>query len=602
MADADIRKQRLAAVRAALETHGADALLVTSSDPHLSEYLPRRWQGRAWLSGFTGSMGTLAVTADKAVLIVDSRYWLDAPREIDGTGIEMMKLRRGGPTVDDWLSEAVSAGGTVMTDGDAISVFAATALQARLNKTGVALRTDTDLLESLWSDRPAMPDTPIFRYEMPYAVRSRADKLASIREAMQAAGATHFFISALDEIAWTTNLRGSDIDFNPYFLSHLLIDALGATLFVNRAKVAAAIATELAGDGIKLAPYETARSALAALPAHSRLLIDPKALAWNFRGNVPQPVSLIEQQSLVMLIKARKTPEEIAFFRDAMVEDGLAFCRFYSAFEASMARGDAWSEYRIHEELTAARALSSLFITPSFSTSAGYNANGASPHYTPTPDHQVPISGDGLLVVDSGGQFLGGTTDICRVWAIGRTSVEMRRDVTLTLKALIALSRARFPLSTPAPMLDAIARAPLWEHSINYNHGTGHGIGCFLGVHEGPHYLSGPCGPNMELHPGMLTAIEPGVYRTGQWGSRLENIAAVVEAPDAGFGAFLTFETLTLCPIDTRCLEPELLEPVEIAWLDSYHAMIRDRLADRLDGPALAWLIERTAPLAGATP
>jgi Xaa-Pro aminopeptidase len=599
---------RIAALREALVQHGLDAVLVPSSDPHLSEYLPGRWQGREWLSGFTGSMGTLAVTRTEAALFADSRYWEQAAFELAGSGIELVKITSGGATTHvQWLAAAVARGGTVAVDGQVLGLAAANGLRTTLEAAGVALRTDLDLLEGVWPDRPALPAEPVEEHRPPHAVRTRALNLASVREAMHAAGATHHFVSTIDDIAWITALRGCDVEFNPFFLAHLLVVRDAATLFVDGAKVSPAVRAALAADGVQLAPYAEAAAALAALPAGGTLLIDPKRITLAHRSAVPAGVKVIEQTNPSVFAKSRKTEAEAAHVRAAMVEDGVAMCEFYAAFEASLARGERWTELDIDTRLTAERAKRPGFVGASFSTIAGFDANGALPHYRATPEHHAVIEaaaeGEGrLLLIDSGGQYLGGTTDITRVWPIGGPlPAATRRDCTRVLKGTIALSRTRFPRGTLSPMLDAIARAPIWEAGIDFGHGTGHGVGYFLAVHEGPQSISKAVpDATMAMEPGMITSIEPGIYRPGQWGVRIENLVLNVPAPtDEGdrFGEFLAFETLTLCPIDVRCLDLALLTPDERAWLDDYHATVRERLAPRLEGAALAWLIARTAPV-----
>jgi Xaa-Pro aminopeptidase len=588
---------RLAAVRLSLVARGASALFVPSSDPHQSEYLPSRWQGRAWLSGFDGSAGHMAITADRAALFVDSRYWEIAERAIAGIGIEVVKVLRHEPQHETWLSSALTAGDIVLVDGNSIGVAFGESLRKALSALDIELRVDADPLEGVWRDRPALPRSAVFEHAERYAGRSRAEKIQLVRDRMTLAGASHHFISSLDDIAWLTNLRGADIEFNPFFVAHMLVAHDRAELFVSREKVSADIGNALLADGVVVRNYENAVAALSALPAGSRLMLDPARVALNARSAVPDQVDVIEATNPSALIKARKTAVEIAGFRETMIEEGAAFCRFYSQFEQSLAAGRVWGEYEIHEAIAAERARSPLFVAPSFPTSAAFNANGALPHYSPRPDQQQQVQGSGLLLVDCGGQYLTGTTDVTRVWPVGQISDAMRRDATLALKGLIALSRASFPRGTPAPALDAIARAPLWAAGIDYRHGTGHGIGYFLGVHEGPHYLGGPISPHSALEPGVVLTIEPGVYRLGQWGVRIENVLVIEARADCGFGEFLGFETLTLCPIDTRCLLPQLLEPAERAWLDAYHAMVRERLAPRVAGEALDWLIERTQPL-----
>jgi Xaa-Pro aminopeptidase len=588
---------RIEQVQKALKQRGLAALLVPSSDPHLSEYLPERWQGRQWLSGFTGSMGTLVVTQDRAALFADSRYWTQAESELAGSGIDLVKIPTGAATHHvDWLVATLKAGDIIGVDGDVLGLAAAQWLRSSLERAGMALETGVDLLADVWPERPALPTAPVYEHHAPQAPLSRADKLSRVRETFLRLGATHHFVSTVDDIAWVFNLRGSDVNYNPVFLAHALLDAHGATLFVGAGKVDADLQERLAVDGVRLAPYGDASSALAALPAGAVLLLDPRRVTLGLKQNVPAHLKIIEAINPSTLLKSRKSEAEAQHVREAMAQDGAAMCEFYAWFEQALGH-ERITELTVDEKLTAARAKRPGFVGLSFNTIAGFNANGAMPHYRATSESHAAIEGDGLLLIDSGGQYLGGTTDITRVWPIGTITAAHRRDYTLVLKGTIALSRTRFPRGTLSPMLDAIARAPLWAHGLDYGHGTGHGVGYFLNVHEGPQSISKVMPePAMAMEPGMITSIEPGLYRPGQWGIRIENLVMNVRAdmPADGFGEFLEFETLTLCPIDTRCIERSLLRADEVEWLNSYHAVVRERLSPLVAGDALAWLRART--------
>ena len=605
----NVFRLRIERVRDALKQHGLAAVLVPSSDPHLSEYLPERWQGREWLSGFTGSMGTLVVTLDAACVFADSRYWVQAEAELAGTGTQLVKIATGNSTEHvQWLAENVARGATVGVDGSVLGLGAAQALRAALDAAGVLLRTDFDVLADVWPERPGLPDAPVYEHLAPQAPVARAAKLARVAEAMARHGATHHFISTVDDIAWLFNLRGADVSYNPVFLAHALLDLGGTTLFVGAGKIDAALQATLARDGVRIAPYAEAGPALAALPADATLLIDPKRVTFGMRQRAGCRV--VEAINPSTLFKSRKLDAEAVHLRAAMAQDGAAMCEFYAWFEAALAdpaRGrpgtEPITELTVDARLSAARARRPGFKGLSFGTIAAFNANGAMPHYRATPDSHAVIEGDGLLLIDSGGQYLGGTTDITRVWPIGTVSDAQRRDYTRVLKGTLALSRTRFPRGTLSPMLDAIARAPLWEHGLDYGHGTGHGVGYFLNVHEGPQSISKAIpDAHMAMEPGMVTSIEPGLYRPGRWGIRIENLVLNVASATADeFGEFLEFETLTLCPIDTRCIERSLLRADEAAWLDAYHVTVRERLAPLLtapeQAPALAWLMRRTEPL-----
>ncbi|WAC75399.1 aminopeptidase P family protein [Roseateles sp. SL47] len=595
-------KLRISRLRDALRDADAHAILVPSADPHLSEYLPERWQGREWLSGFTGSMGTLVVTRDEAVLFADSRYWTQAERELDGSGISLFKIPTGAATHHiGWLAEKLQPGQTLVVDGQVLGLAVAQMLRNALTPRQVRINTDLDLLEQTWENRPGLPEAPVYEHAPPQATVSRADKLAQVREAMARHGATHHLISSVDDVAWLFNLRGSDVSYNPVFVAHALLSADAATLFVQPGKIDAALSARLAADGVQVKPYADVRAALAQVPLSAQVLIDPRRVTLGLREALPPPTRVVEAINPSTLFKSRKNAAEAQYVREAMEQDGAAMCAFYAWFEAALARGEPLDELKVDEHLSAERAKRPGFVGLSFSTIAGFNANGALPHYRALPELYAEIKGNGLLLIDSGGQYLGGTTDITRVWPIGTVSDAQRRDYTLVLKGTIALSRTVFPRGTLSPMLDAIARAPLWAHGLDYGHGTGHGVGYFMNVHEGPQSISKAVpDANMAMEPGMITSIEPGLYRPNQWGVRIENLVLNVQhdTPENGqFGEMLAFETLTLCPIDTRCIEVSLLSDEELVWLNRYHEEVGRRLAPLVQGDALAWLNARTQPL-----
>ena len=591
--------QRIAALRSAMLQQNLAAYLVPSSDPHLSEYLPEYWKGREWLSGFTGSVGSLIVTHDFAGLWADSRYWSQAEAELAGTGIALMKIPSGNSLQHiDWLAQHIPAAHSVGVDGAVLGLAGARLLQQALQARGITLRPDLDLFNQIWPDRPALPAQSIYQHLPPHATVSRADKLLAVRAAMQAAGCDQHFLSTLDDIGYLFNLRGADVNYNPIFIAHALIGLHSATLFVEMAKVPDDVAAALAADGVQLAPYQTAVAALAALPAATKLLLDPRRITFGLRQAVAVGVTIVEAINPTTFAKSRKSDAEAAHVRATMEQDGAALCEFFSWLEQALGR-ETITELTIDQHITAARARRPGFVCPSFGTIAGFNANGAMPHYHATPAAHATIAGDGLLLIDSGGQYLGGTTDITRVVPIGQPSAEQKRDFTLVLKGMMALSATQFPRGTKSPMLDAIARAPIWAAGIDYGHGTGHGVGYFMNVHEGPQVIAASAmpEPHTAMEPGMITSIEPGIYRPGKWGVRIENLALNVPAMQTEFGEYLCFETLTLCPIDTHCIDVSLLRQDEIDWLNQYHATVRTRLSPHVAGAALTWLQQRTVPL-----
>ncbi|MGC5701003.1 aminopeptidase P family protein [Pseudomonas sp. NFXW11] len=590
--------QRLARVRQLMSREGIHALLVPSADPHLSEYLPGYWQGRQWLSGFHGSVGTLIVTADFAGVWADSRYWEQASKELKGSGIELVKLQPGQPGPLDWLAEQTPQGAVVAVDGAVMAVASARTLGGKLQERGARLRTDIDLLLEAWSDRPALPDQPVYEHLPPQATLSRAEKLGSLREALKERGADWHFIATLDDIAWLFNLRGADVSFNPVFVSFALIGQQQATLFVALDKVDAQLRGVLEADGVNLRDYSEVAAALGEVPEGATLQIDPARVTCGLLDHLRSGVQLLEGLNPTTLAKSRKSLADAEHIRQAMEQDGAALCEFFAWLESALGR-ERITELSIDEHLTAARERRPGYVSLSFNTIAAFNANGAMPHYHATPEEHAVIEGDGLLLIDSGGQYLGGTTDITRMVPIGTPSAEQKRDCTRVLKGVIALSRAQFPRGILSPLLDAIARAPIWAEGVDYGHGTGHGVGYFLNVHEGPQviaYQAAPA-PQTAMQPGMITSVEPGTYRPGRWGVRIENLVLNREAGSSEFGEFLKFETLTLCPIDTRCLEPALLTQEERDWFNGYHQEVRQRLSPLLQGAALEWLQARTAAI-----
>ncbi len=588
--------ERLAQTRALMSREQIDAYLVPSADPHLSEYLPGYWQGRQWLSGFHGSVGTLVITQDFAGVWADSRYWEQATKELAGSGIELVKLLPGQQGPLEWLAEQAEAESVVAVDGAVLAVASSRSLASKLYARGARLRTDMDLLTELWQDRPALPANPVFEHLPPHATLERSEKLAQVRQTMVERGADWHFIATLDDIAWLFNLRGTDVPYNPVFISFALIGPQSVTLFVASDKVGDDVRLSLVRDGINMLEYTQIGAALREVPRDARLLVDPARVTCGLLDYLDSEVTLVEGLNPSTLFKSRKTEADTRHIRQVMEQDGAALCEFFAWLDAASGR-EPISELTIDEKLTEARQRRPGYVSPSFSTIAAFNANGAMPHYRASEEEHALIEGDGLLLIDSGGQYLGGTTDITRMVPVGTPSAEQKQDCTRVLKGVIALSRARFPKGILSPLLDSIARAPLWADEVNYGHGTGHGVGYFLNVHEGPQVIAyqAAATPQMAMLPGMITSIEPGTYRPGRWGVRIENLVINQEAGKTEFGEFLRFETLTLCPIDTRCLEISMLSSDERKWLNDYHAHVNERLSPLLQGAALKWLQIRTA-------
>ncbi|GHC39363.1 Xaa-Pro aminopeptidase [Alcaligenes pakistanensis] len=586
---------RLQALREQMQFQSVQASIWPTSDPHLSEYLPDRWKSRQWLSGFVGSAGLLVVTADWAGLWTDSRYWEQAAKELEGSGIQLQRAGDAGvPEPADWLAENLSAKSRVSLDSQSVSAQSLLAWKKATQEQELEWVLEADLLSPIWADRPAPPVGQVVQHVPPFACRTRQENLNSTRAAMQEQGAHWHLLSALDDIAWTLNLRGSDVSYNPVFLSYLLIGPDQAFLFVDSEKLSAGIQEALALDGVQVQGYTELLSFMRALPASMPILLDmARTTAWA--AQLAAHLKVVEYINPAQLLKSCKTDAELAHVRETMEKDGAALCEFFAWFEQ---QSDV-NELDVDEHICAARARQQGFVSPSFGTIAAYNANGAMPHYQATQQSHARIEGDGLLLIDSGGQYQGGTTDITRVVPVGKVSAEQIRDFTLVLKGMVSLSMLVFPEGIAGQQIDVLARQPLWEQGLDFGHGTGHGVGYFMNVHEGPQSISwrGRIGPHSALRAGMITSNEPGLYRPGQWGIRIENLVAAVPAMRSEYGQFLRFETLTLCPIDTRCIDASLLSTAERNWLNEYHQQVRERLLPRVQGDARNWLEQRTVAI-----
>ena len=599
---------RIDRLRQTLAAQDLTAIIVPTADPHLSEYLPEYWQTREWLSGFTGSAGTLVVSADFAGLWADSRYWVHAADELADTGISLEKLAPGQPNHIDWLAEHLQEGDSVAVDGNVLSIAEQDRLLNAFDANDITLITERDVLTEVWTDRPALPTASLYVHDAQFVAQSAASKLAAVRAAMSDVGATYHLLSSLDDIAWLTNLRGADVDYNPVFLAHMLIDAdtealNSATLFIDNNKVSSEIVQSLKDSGFTLADYEAVQDALGTLTADDLLLLDPSKVAVGTLSKMGDDVGFIEKMAPSTLLKSVKSNTDIDHVREAMRQDGAALCEFFATFEQRLKAGERLSELDVDSMLIDVRSQQPHYVSPSFPTIAGFNENGALPHYRATPEKfsylDVSEGEGGLLLIDSGGQYQNGTTDITRVVGIGQVSSEHKRDFTTVLKAHIALAKAHFPDGIASPLIDAICRAPLWQAQMDYGHGTGHGVGFFLNVHEGPQVIAYSASTPKEraMKEGMISSNEPGLYREGKWGIRIENLVVnkrVAQPVETEFGDFLNFETITYCPIDTRLIEPSLLTQIESDWLNSYHSQVYAELKDRVDGAALDWLSERT--------
>ncbi|HFX6473830.1 TPA: aminopeptidase P family protein [Acinetobacter baumannii] len=590
--------EKLAKLRELMTNQSIDALVVMSADPHMSEYLPDYWKTRQWLSGFSGSVGTLVVTQNFAGLWADGRYWVQAEQQLAGTGFQLQKLTSDESSTHlAWIEKNLLAGSVISVNGQTLSIQQFKALENTAKQRGFKLETQQDLIGSIWSNRPELPLEQIHLMPEGLNALSRKEKIQAIRETLKTKAIEGHFISSLDDIAWVLNARGQDVEYNPVFLSHLYISAQQAVLFIDSNKVDLTTQQAFKADGIEIRDYEDTAKFLSNI-SDASVLLDPAKVSIFHEQAIAKDIQVVYDINPSTLFKSRKHESEIAHIRHAMVKDGVALCHFFNWLEKALHQGQRISELTIDEKITAFRAQQEGFIGPSFSTIAGFNANGALPHYRATEEHYSSIEGDGLLLIDSGGQYVDGTTDITRVVPVGTPTEQQKRDYTLVLKCHIALAKTIYPEGLAAPLLDSICRHTLWQHGLDYRHGTGHGVGFALNVHEGPQVLSyyAPIHAYSKLREGMILSNEPGLYHEGQYGIRIENLVAnrLHSGFEETYGDFLEFETLTLCPIHLDCIIVDMLTDEEKDWLNGYHQTVQERLAEHLSGDVLDWLIYNT--------
>lgn len=581
---------RIAALRAHIAQEQIQAFIIPSTDPHLSEYVAPHWQSREWISGFTGSAGTVVVTAKDAGLWTDSRYFLQAARQLEGTCITLYKeMLPETPNIPEFLSAHLQEGDCVGIDGKMFSAEEVEHLQKELKKSGICIKSIADPMQLLWTDRPAMPLAPAFVYDTKYAGMSFTEKLPAVRQAMEAAGADSLLLSALDEIAWLLNIRGNDVHCNPVVVSYLLIEKDKVNYFIQPQKVTPELAEYFSANGISVHPYEEIGDYLNSFNAHS-ILMNPAKTNYAIYSAIRPGCLIINGASPVALLKAIRNKQEIAGIHAAMQRDGVALVKFLKWLDEAVPAGKE-TEISVDKKLHTFRAAQPLYMGESFDTIAGYKEHGAIVHYEATPETDVTLKPEGFLLLDSGAQYLDGTTDITRTIALGPLTEEEKTDYTLILKGHIALAMAVFPEGTRGAQLDVLARMPIWKERMNYLHGTGHGVGHFLNVHEGPQSIRMNENP-VALQPGMVTSNEPGVYKAGSHGIRTENLVLTVPAGEGMFGKYLKFETLTLCPICRKGIIKELLTAEEIGWLNDYHRTVYEKLSPDLNNDEREWLKE----------
>lgn len=585
--------EKLAALRLLMKKEGIDAYIIPSSDPHISEYLPEHYQCISWTSGFTGSAGTLAITQDFAGLWTDSRYFVQANQQLQNSGFELVKLVvQHAPEYIQWLAQNLKDEATVAFDGNLASLLAAQQIKNTLEPIGFKVNGHVDLLTPIWENRPSLPIAPAYALPTEVTGKSTEEKIADVRSEMKKLRTGYHLISSLDDLAWFLNIRGTDVKCNPVVLGFALVTPETVNLYIAPGKLDQNALDGLTKAQVTIKSYTDVTGDIAAIPTGARILIDPKRTCFALYDLIPEGVQIVESLNPSNLMKALKNEVELAHTRNAMINDGVALTQFFKWLEENVATG-ALTEMSIADKLQGLRAQQPGYKDISFDTIAGYKDHGALPHYKAEPDSNYTLKPEGLLLVDSGGQYITGTTDITRVISLGQLTQEEKDDYTIVLKGTIEGSQAVFTAGTRGYQIDAITRRSIWATKRNYGHGTGHGVGFFLNVHEGPHVFNGTA-TDIAILPGMITSIEPGLYREGKHGIRIENLVAAKNIDENQFGQFMDFETLTLCYIDTSLVEKSWLHQEHIDWLNAYNAMVYERISPKLDQEHQAWLKEKT--------
>ena len=588
-------KERMHALRMTFPPNYIKAFIIPSTDPHLSEYVAPHWMSREWISGFTGSAGTVVVLMNEAGLWTDSRYFLQAAKELEGSGITLYKeMLPETPSITKYLSQKLKPGESVSIDGKMFSVQQVEQMKEELAAYSLQVDLFGDPLKRIWKDRPSIPNSPAFVYDIEYAGKSCEEKVAAIRAELTKKGAYALFLSALDEIAWTLNLRGNDVHCNPVVVSYLLITQDDVIYFISPEKVTKEVNEYLKEQHVKLKNYDEVETYLNTFTGRN-ILIDPKKTNFAIYSAINPKCNIIRGESPVALLKAIRNEQEIAGIHAAMQRDGVALVKFLKWLEEAVPSGKE-TELSVDRKLHEFRAAQPLYMGESFDTIAGYKEHGAIVHYSATPESDVPLQPKGFLLLDSGAQYLDGTTDITRTIALGELTEEEKTDYTLILKGHIALAMAKFPVGTRGAQLDVLARMPIWKYGMNFLHGTGHGVGHFLSVHEGLQSIRMNENP-VVLQPGMVTSNEPGVYKAGSHGIRTENLTLVCKDKEGMFGDYLKFETITLCPICKKGIVKEMLTNEEIEWLNNYHQIVYEKLSPNLNEEEKAWLQKATTSI-----
>lgn len=588
--------EKVAELRAKMIAKGLDAYIIPSTDPHISEYVAERWKSKTWISGFTGSVATFVVTKEKSGLWVDSRYWLQSEEELKGTEIEVFKLGLDGvPNFTDWLVKNLTASNTVAYDGMCVTRGLDKQWRSLFNYWNINVNSDYDLLEEIWENRPAIPREAIFTQKIEYAGKSREDKINDVRKQMTEKGVDVHIIATLDDNCWLFNIRGRDVTYNPVAYCYSIITQDKAELYIYEDKVNDEVRSELTSSGVAILNYDNIFTAVQNIESGKKVYVDPARINAGLSNMIPANCQVVEGMNISTMMKAVKNETELNGMRKAMQRDCIAMVKFQYWLENNIEKEEI-SELSAMDKIREIRAESDMFFGESFGTIAGYKGNGAIVHYGSSPETNVKLERDSFFLFDSGGQYYDGTTDITRMYHLGTPTEEEMIDYTLVLKGHIDLNLAIFPTNTRGSQLDILARHGLWQRMQNYGHGTGHGVGCFMNVHEGPQNIRMDENP-VTLVPGMLISNEPGMYRAGKYGIRIENLVNVIEAGKSEFGNFLTFEVLTLCPIDKKAINKELLTDIEIKWFNDYHQRVFDSVKDDLSPELRDWLAEKTSAI-----
>jgi Xaa-Pro aminopeptidase len=586
--------QRLEALRQQMTIHGIDAYIIPSSDPHQSEYVAQHWQNRQWIAPFTGSMGYVVVTQTHAGVWTDSRYFIQCEQELAGTPFELKKqIVQGAPEHITWLTEALPKGSRIGCNGAMFSVDQIRSMQKAFGKSQIDLITDSDLISPIWKDRPSLLNNEIFEHDVQFTGRTRKQKLSDIRAKMKEKKADFHLVSTLDDIGWTLNLRGSDVDCNPVFIAYLVIEKQKSYLFIEPSQVPEALKNKLNEENIFIKSYHTISDFLSQLTEKQSIAVDTSNLNFELYSTIKK-ANIVKSDTFSILMKAMKNKTEMKFIREVMVKDGVALVKAFRWLEKTLDEREV-SEYEVASILAQFRSDMPHYFGESFTAIVGYQSNGALNHYHPTPDSSSMIKKEGILLIDSGGQYQDGTTDITRTIALSTPNAEQKRNYTLVLKGHISIATLKFPAGTKGVQMDILARMHLWQYGLNYGHGTGHGVGFFMNVHEPPQgIVPGLNSRGTTPHVvGMFTSNEPGFYKDGEYGIRIENLVLCVEAEKTDFAQFLKFETVTLFPIDTSLIDVSLLTRAEKTWFNAYHKRVNQKLSVHLDTEEKAWLAEK---------